>query len=124
MSIKCTIVPVTPYQQNCSIIRCETTGKAAIVDPGGDVGRILAAVKGMGGTGAVISGSRVARASAIVQRGVSRPDRESGEAHLEPAPGGSAAERPGPPAQGRIDGCQAHQVPGPVGPGPDRGGGA
>ena len=42
MSIKCTIVPVTPYQQNCSIIRCETTGKAAIVDPGGDVDRILA----------------------------------------------------------------------------------
>jgi len=50
MSIKCTIVPVTPYQQNCSIIRCETTGKAAIVDPGGDVERILAAVKSMDAT--------------------------------------------------------------------------
>jgi len=47
MSIQCTIVPVTPYQQNCSVIKCETTGKAAIVDPGGDVDRILAAVEQM-----------------------------------------------------------------------------
>jgi glyoxylase-like metal-dependent hydrolase (beta-lactamase superfamily II) len=39
------IVPVTPFQQNCSIAVCETTGRAAIVDPGGDLDRILAAVK-------------------------------------------------------------------------------
>jgi glyoxylase-like metal-dependent hydrolase (beta-lactamase superfamily II) len=50
MSIQCTIVPVTPYQQNCSVIKCEATGKAAIVDPGGDVEKILAAVKQMGAT--------------------------------------------------------------------------
>ena len=36
MALEYTIVPVTPYQQNCSIIRCTDTGKAAIVDPGGD----------------------------------------------------------------------------------------
>ena len=48
MSIQCTIVPVTPYQQNCSIIKCEATGRAAIVDPGGDAERILAAVDRMG----------------------------------------------------------------------------
>jgi glyoxylase-like metal-dependent hydrolase (beta-lactamase superfamily II) len=47
MSIKVSIVPVTAYQQNCSILKCEATGKAAIVDPGGDVERILAAVKQM-----------------------------------------------------------------------------
>jgi glyoxylase-like metal-dependent hydrolase (beta-lactamase superfamily II) len=41
-------VPVTPYQQNCSVIKCATTGKAAIVDPGGEVERILAAVQKMG----------------------------------------------------------------------------
>lgn len=35
------IVPVTPFQQNCSILVCETTQKAAIVDPGGDIERIL-----------------------------------------------------------------------------------
>jgi hydroxyacylglutathione hydrolase len=48
MSIKVAIVPVTPYQQNCSILKCEATGRAAIVDPGGDVDRILAAVEQMG----------------------------------------------------------------------------
>jgi len=47
MAIQCTIVPVTPYQQNCSIIKCTRSGKAAIVDPGGEVERILAAVKKM-----------------------------------------------------------------------------
>ena len=47
MSIQCTIVPVTPYQQNCSIIKCLETGKAAIVDPGGDVDRILGALEQM-----------------------------------------------------------------------------
>ena len=47
MPIQCTIVPVTPYQQNCSVIKCEETGKAAIVDPGGDIERILAAVEQM-----------------------------------------------------------------------------
>jgi glyoxylase-like metal-dependent hydrolase (beta-lactamase superfamily II) len=47
MTIQCTIVPVTPYQQNCSVIKCMETGKAAIVDPGGDVERILAAVEQM-----------------------------------------------------------------------------
>ena len=48
MTIQCTIVPVTPYQQNCSVIKCMATGKAAIVDPGGDVERIMGAVEQMG----------------------------------------------------------------------------
>ena len=50
MSLKISVVPVTAYQQNCSVIKCEATGKVAIVDPGGDVERILAAVKQMEGT--------------------------------------------------------------------------
>jgi hydroxyacylglutathione hydrolase len=47
MTIQCTIVPVTPYQQNCSVIRCQSTGRAAIVDPGGDIERILGVVDEM-----------------------------------------------------------------------------
>ena len=39
------IVPVTPFQQNCSILICEKTNEAAIVDPGGDIDHILEAVK-------------------------------------------------------------------------------
>ena len=37
------IIPVTPLEQNCSLLCCESSGKAAVVDPGGDVDRILAA---------------------------------------------------------------------------------
>ncbi|HVL02246.1 MAG TPA: MBL fold metallo-hydrolase [Dongiaceae bacterium] len=44
------IIPVTPFEQNCSLIWCEDTRKAAVVDPGGDLDRILAAVKQEGVT--------------------------------------------------------------------------
>ncbi|MGD9598231.1 MAG: MBL fold metallo-hydrolase [Steroidobacteraceae bacterium] len=40
------VVPVTPFQQNCSVLWCERTRDAAIVDPGGDVERVLAVVDG------------------------------------------------------------------------------
>ena len=45
MNLKCAIVPVTPYQQNCSVVQCTHSGKAAIVDPGGEVERLMAAVE-------------------------------------------------------------------------------
>lgn len=35
------IIPVTAYQQNCSLLICEQSNKAAIVDPGGDIDIIL-----------------------------------------------------------------------------------
>lgn len=38
------IIPVTPYQQNCTLLWCEETKKGAVVDPGGDIERIMAAV--------------------------------------------------------------------------------
>jgi len=34
------VVPVTPFEQNCSVIWCEKTKRAAAVDPGGDLDRI------------------------------------------------------------------------------------
>jgi hydroxyacylglutathione hydrolase len=40
MSMKVMIVPVTPFEQNCSVIWCEKTKRAAAVDPGGDLERI------------------------------------------------------------------------------------
>ncbi len=42
--IKIAVVPVTPFQQNCSLVWCEATGQGALVDPGGDVERLKAAV--------------------------------------------------------------------------------
>lgn len=38
------IVPVTPFQQNCSILWCTATNKAAVIDPGGDLPRIRSAL--------------------------------------------------------------------------------
>lgn len=38
------IIPVTPYAQNCTLLWCEETKDAAIVDPGGDLDLILAAI--------------------------------------------------------------------------------
>lgn len=35
--MKFQIIPVTPYQQNCTVMWCEETQKAAVVDPGGDL---------------------------------------------------------------------------------------
>lgn len=45
-----TIVPVTPFLQNCSILVCERTRKAAVVDPGGDLNLVLSAVRELGVT--------------------------------------------------------------------------
>lgn len=44
------IVPVTPFAQNCSVLWCSETKKAAVVDPGGDLDRIEAAVADAGVT--------------------------------------------------------------------------
>ena len=35
------VVPDHPFQQNCSVLWCERTRRAAIVDPGGDLDRVL-----------------------------------------------------------------------------------
>lgn len=43
MSLAAVIVPVTPFQQNCSVIWCDRTLEGAVIDPGGDLDQILAA---------------------------------------------------------------------------------
>jgi glyoxylase-like metal-dependent hydrolase (beta-lactamase superfamily II) len=47
--MKITTVPVTPFEQNCSLILDEATQRVAIVDPGGDIERILQALEELGG---------------------------------------------------------------------------
>ncbi len=39
--MKVVVIPVTPFEQNCSLLCCEHTDKAAVVDPGGETERIL-----------------------------------------------------------------------------------
>jgi len=42
--LKAVIIPVTPLQQNCTLLWCTKTNKAALSDPGGDISRLKAAV--------------------------------------------------------------------------------
>jgi len=44
------IVPVTPFEQNCTIIWDEPSKKALVIDPGGDVSKILEAIRQTGVT--------------------------------------------------------------------------
>ncbi|WP_138434964.1 MBL fold metallo-hydrolase [Marinobacter shengliensis] len=50
MSLKYRVIPVTPFEQNCTLLWCTETHKAAVVDPGGDLDRIRAAAKAEGVT--------------------------------------------------------------------------
>ncbi len=43
-------VPVTPFQQNCSIVWCDETMDAAVVDPGGDLDTLRAEMARLGVT--------------------------------------------------------------------------
>lgn len=45
MSLQVLIVPVTAFQQNCSVIWCSETLQGAVIDPGGDLDEILAGVQ-------------------------------------------------------------------------------
>ena len=48
MPLKAAIMPVTPIQQNCALIWDDITQQALVVDPGGDVPRILEAIGSLG----------------------------------------------------------------------------
>jgi glyoxylase-like metal-dependent hydrolase (beta-lactamase superfamily II) len=48
LAIRALIAPVTPLQQNCTIVWCAKTMKAAIIDPGGEVPRLMQALKDQG----------------------------------------------------------------------------
>jgi hydroxyacylglutathione hydrolase len=46
--LRAAIIPVTPFEQNCTILWDETTMVGAVVDPGGDVERIMDAIAEVG----------------------------------------------------------------------------
>lgn len=46
--IRAAIVPVTPFQQNCTLLWSEDTKRGAVVDPGGDLDRIEQAIASTG----------------------------------------------------------------------------
>ncbi len=46
--LKYLTIPVTPFQQNCSLVWDDASLQAAVIDPGGDTDRVLGAVKKLG----------------------------------------------------------------------------
>ncbi|BDG73149.1 MBL fold metallo-hydrolase [Roseomonas fluvialis] len=48
MSIAAAIIPVTPFQQNCTLIWDQATKQGVVVDPGGDAERIQDAIQQAG----------------------------------------------------------------------------
>lgn len=42
--LKHEIIPVTPFEQNCTLFWCSDTKMAAVVDPGGDIEKIKAGI--------------------------------------------------------------------------------
>lgn len=48
MALKYQIVPVTSFQQNCSIVWCDKTMQGVVVDPGGDVKQLAMMIEELG----------------------------------------------------------------------------
>ena len=48
--LRAAIIPVTPFQQNCTLLWCTRTMRGAFVDPGGDLPRLKAAMQQNGVT--------------------------------------------------------------------------
>ena len=49
LAMKYQLVPVTAFEQNCSLLRCPTSNRVAVVDPGGDIELILDNLRKFGG---------------------------------------------------------------------------
>jgi hydroxyacylglutathione hydrolase len=50
LPLRACVLPVTPLQQNCSLLWCTATGRGALIDPGGEIDRLLAMVEQQGVT--------------------------------------------------------------------------
>ncbi|MFC4175490.1 MBL fold metallo-hydrolase [Microvirga sp. GCM10011540] len=48
--VRAAIIPVTPFQQNCTLLWSDRTKKGAVIDPGGDLDRIRQAIEEIGVT--------------------------------------------------------------------------
>ena len=48
MALHYQIIPVTPFEQNCTLLWCDETMEGTLIDAGGDVAKLLAAVSQAG----------------------------------------------------------------------------
>ena len=95
MPLKAAIVPVTPFQQNCTLLWDEATKVGAVVDPGGDLDRIDAGIKKTGMTPEKI----------LLTHG--HIDHAGGAAELKERLGGIPIEGPHPADKFLLDGLAA-----------------
>ncbi len=93
-SIRVMVAPVTPLQQNCTIVWCIATKKAAVIDPGGEVPRLL---KGVADQGLTVEKIWITHG---------HMDHAGGAAALKEATG-APIEGPHPADQFWIDGIEA-----------------
>ncbi len=49
-SLRAVVIPVTPLQQNCTLLWCARTLRGAFIDPGGDLDRLVAEARDRGVT--------------------------------------------------------------------------
>jgi len=47
-ALRAAIIPVTPFQQNCTLLFDEETKRGVVIDPGGDLDQITAAIEQLG----------------------------------------------------------------------------
>ena len=80
--MKIAIIPVTPFQQNCILMWDEATMRGAVIDPGGDVPRILAEIERQ-----AVTVDRIALTHGHI-------DHAAGAAELKEALGGVPVEGP------------------------------
>ena len=69
MALRFRILPVTQFEQNCSLIWCDSTREAALVDAGGDIERLLAAVaeEGLTLTKLLVTHAHIDHAGAVAE---------------------------------------------------------
>lgn len=109
MPMKFRTLTVGPVSCNCSIVACPKTGEAAVVDPGGNTERILAAVNAMGVTVKLLLHTHghfdhiLATAELAASTGASIMIHENDRALYENLPG-----------QGRLFGFSAQRPPEPT----------
>lgn len=48
-ALQLAVIPVTPFQQNCTVIQCAATKQCVVIDPGGEIERVQAAIDELGG---------------------------------------------------------------------------
>ena len=95
MPLKAAIVPVTPFQQNCTLLWDEASKRGVVVDPGGDLDRIQA---GLAQVGLVVE-------KIILTHG--HIDHAGGAAELKEKLGGVPIEGPHRADQFLLDGLSA-----------------